>query len=159
MQSKLKPALIGGVLLGIMSAVPLVNLVNCACCAWVIGGGLVASYLYFKDGRAGVSPWGDSILLGLLTGVIGAATSTLITIPLSLLGGGAAGLASAMEELRGRLAEQGDVPPQLDQLLGAVGGAGIGCVGLGLMLGFSLVIYSIFATVGSLIGAALFAKK
>ncbi len=40
--SKMQPALIGGVILGVLSAVPFVNALNCLCCLWVIAGGVVA---------------------------------------------------------------------------------------------------------------------
>ena len=36
------PALIGGVFLGITSALPILHYINCACCALVIGGGILA---------------------------------------------------------------------------------------------------------------------
>jgi hypothetical protein len=43
MQERLQPALWGGVFIGVLSALPLVNLGNCCCCLWVlVGGGLAA---------------------------------------------------------------------------------------------------------------------
>ncbi len=159
MQSKLKPALIGGVLLGTTSAIPFLNLLNCACCAWVILGGLAASYLYWKDAPRIPSPWGDSILLGLATGGIGAVVTTLVGIPLRMMMGGAAGIGAAMDQLRSRLGDQ-DLPPQVAEMLGSMSGsAAVGCVGTAIAFVMSLVVFSIFATVGSLIGTALFAKK
>ena len=80
-QSKLKPALIGGAALGVASSVPILNLANCACCALVIGGGVLASYFYMKDAPPAAGPaYGDALLLGLLTGVFGAVTSSVLSI-------------------------------------------------------------------------------
>ena len=45
MNDKLKPALIGGVILGILSALPAVN--TC-CCIWALVGGLIAANIYIK---------------------------------------------------------------------------------------------------------------
>lgn len=51
-EGMLKPALTGGVLLGILSALPFVSAFNCLCCAWVIGGGMLAAHLFVSS-----SPW------------------------------------------------------------------------------------------------------
>ena len=39
---KLRPALIGGALIGIISAIPVINWINCFCCAGIMLGGAVA---------------------------------------------------------------------------------------------------------------------
>jgi len=46
--NKLKPAVLGGLVVGILSAIPFVNY---CCCLWAIGGGLLAGMLY--KGRTG----------------------------------------------------------------------------------------------------------
>ena len=61
--SMLKPALVGGVLLGILSALPLINYFNCICCAWVILGSVVAARLYVKDSSVPVT-LGRGVALG-----------------------------------------------------------------------------------------------
>ncbi len=45
----LQPAAIGGVVFGVLSGIPVISLLNCACCAYAIGGGMLAAHLYFKD--------------------------------------------------------------------------------------------------------------
>jgi len=67
--SFLKSALIGGVALGVLSALPVLGAVNCLCCAWVIGGGMFAAHLYVKEAQLPVT-LGTGVLLGLLAGVI-----------------------------------------------------------------------------------------
>ena len=48
--SLLKAALIGGVVAGIVAAVPLLgDLLYCLCCLPVVGGGFLAAFLYSKD--------------------------------------------------------------------------------------------------------------
>jgi hypothetical protein len=79
-----KPALAGGVLLGVLSSLPLINLLNFVCCAWVLGGGVLASYLYVKNSPACVT-LGRGAAVGLLAGLIGAIVNALFTIPLYLL--------------------------------------------------------------------------
>jgi hypothetical protein len=41
--SKLQPALIGGLVTGVLSALPFVNILNACCCLWVVTGGVVAA--------------------------------------------------------------------------------------------------------------------
>ncbi len=42
--SKLMPALYGGVIMGLISGIPFLNLVNCLCCAGVMLGGFMAVF-------------------------------------------------------------------------------------------------------------------
>ena len=51
--SKLQPALYGGLLLGVLSALPIISLGNCACCLWVLAGGAMAAYLLLLTLTAG----------------------------------------------------------------------------------------------------------
>lgn len=84
MSEKMRPALIGGVLLGVLSAIPVINLANICCCLWAVIGGLIASYLYIKRSAGPVSP-GDGALVGLWAGAIGAVIYLVLGIPLSLI--------------------------------------------------------------------------
>ena len=54
--SMLKPALISGVAFGVAGSIPVVNWINCACCALIIGCGFFAAFLYSKDSRAAGFP-------------------------------------------------------------------------------------------------------
>ena len=36
--------LLGGLFIGVLSALPIINLANC-CCLWIVGGGAIAAYL------------------------------------------------------------------------------------------------------------------
>src|SRR5258708_1117653 len=87
MNNKLKPALIGGVVLGLLSVIPLVNLVNICCCLWALLGGLLASYLYIKNSPVPARP-GDGAILGALAGLVGAVIVVIIGIPISIVAGG-----------------------------------------------------------------------
>lgn len=157
MQDKLKPALIGGVGLGVASAIPIVNFVNCACCAWVIAGGVVAAYFYNQQpGPKATPPWGDAVLLGLLTGAIGAAAGTIVGIPFMFLNFGSS--MANLDQLEGMMGDQ-EIPPVLQNLIESTASGGFSCLAVVIGFFFSLVIYSIFATVGSLIGTAIFQPK
>ena len=63
MNDKMKPALIGGVALGLLSAIPFINILNACCCAWAVVGGALATYLYIKNSVTPVRP-GDGAVPG-----------------------------------------------------------------------------------------------
>src|SRR5260370_35226246 len=87
MNNKLKPALIGGVVLDLLSVIPLVNLVNICCCLWALLGGLLASYLYINNSPVPARP-GDGAILCALAGLVGAVIVVIIRIPISVVVGG-----------------------------------------------------------------------
>ncbi|HYK88633.1 MAG TPA: hypothetical protein VE398_07675 [Acidobacteriota bacterium] len=153
-----KPALIGGVLLGMLSAIPVISLFNCVCCAWVIGGGMLAAHLYVR-GAATVVTLGSGILLGLLTGAIGAVVDTLFTIPIHLalrpFGMGFA------EQMRQAIDQLPNVPPETRDALRSffAGGRGIGFLFIILTGFFKLVVYGVMGMIGGAIGVALFEKR
>jgi uncharacterized membrane protein len=153
----LKPALIGGILLGVLSALPLINLFNCLCCAWVIVGGVVAAKLYVKDSPQPVS-LGGGVLVGLITGIIGAIVSTLFSIPLRLMTN-SAGM-NIMGQLKRTMDQLPNVPPETRQMienLAARGDLGVAFFLFGAI--FTLVLYSVVAMIGGAIGVAIFEKR
>ncbi len=154
----IKPALIGGVLLGILSVIPVISLGNCLCCAWIIGGGALASYLYVKSSPVGVT-LGRGVALGLLTGAIGAIVDTVFSIPLqvllSRLGMGAS------EEIQQMMDQIPQFPPELKRAVLSVltGGKGINMVVIAFGAVFKLAIYSVIAMIGGALGVAIFEKR
>jgi len=51
-----QPAFIGGLVMGVLSALPLVSAGNICCCLWVVTGGLVAAYLLQQNQAMPISP-------------------------------------------------------------------------------------------------------
>ena len=151
MNNKVKPALIGGVLLGLLSVIPFVNALNICCCLWAILGGMLASYLYVKNSPTPASA-GDGAILGALAGVIGAAISLVLGIPISYAMG------PTMRNLMLSLLEnvdrqQADLMRRQLELTGdAIGPVIINALILAVLLFF-------FSVIGGLIGAALFEKR
>ena len=137
MNPRTKAALIGGVIAGVLSAIPIVNY---CCCLWAIGGGVLAVYLYVKNTGALVTP-GAGASLGAVAGGIGAAIYLVISLPLNLLIGAAA-LAAQMEQM-----ERAGV---------SIPFSGVALVIVGVIVGAVLVF--IFTLIGGLIGAPIFGK-
>ena len=154
MENVWKPVIIGGILLGVLSSLPVLN---CACCAWVIGGGFLAAYLYVKESPLIVS-LGQGVTLGFLTGVAGTVIMALFTIPLILMS----------PEGSGEIAER--IRQTIDQIPGFPAESREEMIELTSQEGFMkiVIITSIFAQqvfncllamLGGALGVAIFEKR
>jgi hypothetical protein len=151
-----KPALIAGILVGVLSALPFVNLLNCLCCAWVIGGAVFAAHLYVQSSPIIVS-LGQGVVLGLLTGAIGGAVQTLFSIPLHLMmaGMGAGAAQQILEQVLPNL--PADSRETVRSIVSSTGTFGMFFWILsGIM---TLILYSLIGMIGGAIGVALFEKR
>ncbi len=150
-QKNLQPALIGGLFIGILSALPIVGAVNLCCCAWVIGGGIITAYL-MQNASAVAITVGDGALGGLIAGIVGAVVHAVLSIPILLIMGPlqAQFLRQVMENTR-------DMPEGLRTLMehGMFAGAGLAVAFISTFM-LWLVLGAIFGTVGGMIGAAIF---
>ena len=158
--NKLQPALIGGVALGVASAIPILNCLNCACCALAIGGGFLSAFLYLKDQPASSeAPYGDGALLGLMAGAIGAVVTSVVSIPFQLLQS-SIGFQPDFSELEEQLSE---LPPEMADffrtMLEGASAGGFSIVAIIMMFFAYLVAFVIFAMVGAIIGVALLHKQ
>jgi hypothetical protein len=150
MNSKLKPAIIGGVVLGLLSVIPFVNWANICCCLWAILGGLLASHLYIKSSPVPATP-GDGAIVGVLAGVVGAVIAVVIGIPISIM------MSGIMTGIFVSFLE--GVDPSQAELVRTQMEAGqtiAGAIVNGLVLAVLLVIFS---TLGGLIGVPIFEKR
>jgi hypothetical protein len=154
-----QPALIGGVVMGVLSALPLISAGNLCCCLWVITGGAVAAYLLQQNTSVAITP-GDGAMVGLLAGLAGALVQFVISIPIGLM------VAPMERAMMQRVLEMaGTMPPEMRDMIERYSGNeaafGFGLMVarrvIGLMIG--LVIGAIFSTLGGVIGAMIFKKN
>ena len=151
MNNKLKPALIGGVFIGVLSVIPFVNAANICCCLWAILGGMLATYLYVKNSPSPAGP-GDGAILGVIAGALGAVISVVIGVPISLAMG------PTMRNMFVKLMENVD-PRQAEmmrQQFEASGNAVAPLIIQSLMLAGLLFV---FAIIGGLLGVPIFEKR
>ena len=152
-----QPALIGGLVLGVMSALPLIGPIgNACCCLWVVAGGVVGAYLLQANRSTAITP-ADGLLVGLLAGVIGAAVHTAISIPLDLL------LGPAERAMAQRFLEM--APPEVRDAFERYGGGDREFSGAFFVVGhivglmFWACVGAIFGSIGGVLGAAIFKKR
>ncbi len=146
---KLQPALFGGLFIGVLSALPIINFANC-CCLWVIGGGVLATYLMQQNHPYPIAA-ADGALVGLLAGLVGGLLSTLLSIPIEMMIGPFQ--RQFMERI---LSSNPDIPEETRRMLENMN---VGAVAIAFKLVFSVFIGAVFGMLGGLLGVALFKKK
>jgi hypothetical protein len=137
-------AFLGGLFIGILSALPIVNVANC-CCLWIIGGGLIASYLAPDQPPLTVARGARA---GLLAGIVGAFVWLFASMALNVV---VAPLQERMVDAMIRNAQ--DMPPDVRGWLENIGNRASSP--LRYLLGFLFHLFggTIFATLGGVLGA------
>jgi len=145
---KLVPALLGGTFIGVLSALPIVNVANC-CCLWLLAGGVVAAYVMQQNHPAPIRAV-DGAVVGLLAGVIGAFVYLLVSLPINVV------MTPIVETMRSRMLQEAqDMPAEVKEAVERVG-ADSASVAVGFVM--YLFLGMVFSPLGGLLGAALFKK-
>ena len=165
--SKLRPAILGGLIIGAISGIPGLNLLNCCCCAGILLGGAMSVYLYRQEFTNEMPPMesSDALILGIIAGIIGALITTSLSAMITLILGPVETemMRNFMEKLTQKLEDHGSIPQgtmdnmrdQFEQAMKE--GSTIG--GILRSLVYALILYPIFSMLGGLIGFGIFGKK
>lgn len=140
-------ALLGGLFIGVLSALPIVKYANC-CCIWIVAGGVVAAYLNQQNDPRPMTP-GRGALAGLLAGMIGSVVWLVVSLALRAL------FAPLQQRLAGMILRgTPDMPPEVRTIFENIGSN----PGLEFVVGFVLMLCagSIMSTIGGLLGAMFF---
>jgi hypothetical protein len=151
--AKLQPAFLAGLAIGVLSALPVINLGNLCCCAWVLFGGALAAYLMQQNHPAPITT-GDGAMVGLLAGLLGGIITTLLSIPITL----------ALGPFQARMVERvlesaRDMPPEARSILEGMRGGP--AMGIGIIVSFITLTFvgAFFGMIGGLIGAVVFRRN
>ena len=145
----LQPVLFGGLFIGVLSGLPIIDIGNCCCCLWVIGGGTLTAWLQQRD-RPEPLTLGEGAFGGFLAGIAGAVVYLAVAIPVSIV---TAPLQRGMMEF---LVDSGaDFPPEVLEMLENMGSEGV-IVGVLIWFVVMLIAGMIFATLGGLLGVLIF---
>ncbi len=155
MNDRLQPVLIAGAVIGVLGGIPLLN---CGCCFWGLGGGMLASWLYLRNQSpvfVGAQPdVGQGALLGAGAGAIGAVIAGVMGWGFSLAMG------SMFDSSSIDFSEIEGIPPELaDSMTNMFASGGAGCIGLAFNIGVGLFGYGLLGALGGMLGAALFTPK
>jgi hypothetical protein len=143
----MQPALLGGLFIGVLSALPIVQLCNC-CCLWIVGGGVLASYLQQQSQPVPLTVTAGA-RVGLIAGLVGAFVWLLLSQALDVV------LAPLQERLADEVLRNArDIPPNVRAWLESARAEGSGGYGFGFLL--LLIGGSVASALGGAIGAAYF---
>jgi zinc ribbon protein len=151
----IQPALAGGMFLGVLSSIPFISAGNCLCCAWVVGGGALATLLLTKQRPSGVA-LGDGAFVGVLSGLFGSVVATLISIPVRILS--ARFFASQQQAMEDALRQLGLEGPMRDLAL-RMASPEISATTLLLTFFMNLLVYSLFAMIGGILTVAILERR
>lgn len=144
----LLPALIGGGVAGVLSGIPILN---CLCCLWIIGGGIIAVFFLNKETSKPLD-MGEGAIVGIFSGLVATAADFLISIPLAPITNKF--IANLME----RLAQYAEEMPAgweswLDK---GMAETDISMVLLGILI--NAIIFSVLGALGGIIGVSIFKR-
>jgi hypothetical protein len=145
-------AVLGGLFIGVLSALPIVNVANC-CCLWIVGGGSLAAYL-LQQGDPRPITAGRGAIVGVTAGVIGAFVWLLVSMALNSV---IAPLQERMIDTMIRNAQ--DMPPEVREWLDMMADRASSPFRYALGFAFHFFGGLIFATLGGILGAVFFRRQ
>jgi hypothetical protein len=147
---KAQPVIVGALVMGVLSALPIIAAGNVCCCLWVVSGGFISAYLLQQGQDVPITP-ADGALTGFLAGLGGAFIYLILSVPIDLV------LGPMEREMMRRLVENMN---GAEGFRNYAGRADLVSGPVRVVLGFFLMLFlgAIFSTVGGLIGAMVFRK-
>jgi hypothetical protein len=154
-----QPALIGGVIAGLLSVIPGISLANCCFCAWLLVGGAIAAKMLINRAPRPVKS-GEGAQVGAMAGLIAAGVYLVVSIPLIIFAVGE----RFQQALLGRLAEWSSNPDLQEMMRKAMELSANQTSAQRLVSALPiLIVFAVlsvgFSTLGGLLGVALFEKR
>jgi hypothetical protein len=149
MHPKTQATLVGGLAVGVLSALPVVSAGNLCCCLWVVGGGMVAALLA-QQGQSQPLSRSEGAVLGLRAGLVGAVVYLVLSVPITIV------MTPLERALILRMVDSGNLPPQFRDY---VAGYGRGVVRLIFSFVFMLIAGAIFSSIGGILGAVVAGRR
>ena len=147
---RFQPALLGGLFIGVMSALPVIGIANACCCLWVILGGMLTTYLQQQATPLPVET-STSALQGLIAGGIGGFINSLAGMLMFRIFGGDS--QQAIEQALGNIP---NMPPETAEWLRSLTqGPSLALI----TMVVTVPVYAVFGMLGALLGLAFFRKK
>ena len=147
--ARFQPALLGGLFIGVLSALPVIGIANC-CCLWVILGGMLTTYLQQQATPVPVET-STAAIGGLIAGAIGGLISSVAGMIMFRFIGG-----DSQQAIEQALTNIPNMPPETAEWVrGLTQGPGLALVSMIV----TVPLYAVFGMLGALLGLAFFRKK
>ena len=146
-----RSAALGGLFIGVLSALPIVGAANCCCCLWIVSGGALSAYLEVQQKNRSLTT-GEGAAVGALAGVVGAFVWLPIVIVISIV------LGPVQQAIFEQIAQNArDIPPEVREYMENMGGRSTAAY---FVLFFpQLFIGALFAAIGGMLAAAYYKKE
>jgi hypothetical protein len=147
----LRPAALGGLFIGVLSALPIIGAANCCCCLWIVAGGALSAYLAGSGRATSLNP-GEGAIVGGLAGVVGALVWIPVTIVVAII------MTPVEQAIVGSiLSNARDLPPEVREMFENWGQSPSV---VRYLIGFILQFFAggVFGAIGGLVGAMFFRK-
>ncbi len=147
--SMLRATLISGAVFGLLGGIPIVG---CLCCAWMMGAGFLAAYLYSNQVKAAGAEFrpGNGAVIGLVAAMFYSLAATAVGAVVASFTG-----PPDLDEIIDQM-EQGGAPPALVDIMVDVMELMTGPMGIPIGFFVTLLIAAAFSTIGGLIGGSVF---
>lgn len=142
-------ALLGGLFVGVLSALPFVNAANC-CCLWIFTGGTLAAYVLQQNEGQPIGA-ARGALVGFFAGAIGAVVWLLCAVALYPLVG-----PLEQQMLASMTSSAADLPPQVRDMLDSMSQPGSAPMRFAMEFTGQLFTGAVFSTLGGLVGSSIF---
>lgn len=154
-----QPALIGGLIVGLCSVIPVISIANCCFCAWALIGGAVASKMLVDRSPRKVKV-SEGAQAGLFAGLIGAGIYAVVSIPLAFSGAAQSITFKVLETIAARSNDpsfQETIRTMIEASANQTPMARV-VASLPVLVIFAVVLAG-FTVLGGLLGIALFEKR
>lgn len=159
--NKLTPVILSASIMVILSSVPLLNLVNTFCCMGIILGGFIGVTYYSKQLISNnlLLTQKDSILIGLLSGIISAVINTGVTLVISMFS-----KSNPIAEAMDMMSQMGkEMPPEAMQIMEKLSQEftkfGFSPTLIIVTFIMNIILYPLFGMLGSFIAYQIYKKK
>ena len=148
----IQPALTGGMFLGLLSSIPIIN---AGCCLWVLLGGAMAAVMLLRQRQRGIT-YGDGAFAGVLSGFFGAVVGTVVQMSFHVI---TARFFQSQQQQMEDLLRQVGVEGQIRDWMLRVFSGEISAITVGFTFFANLLTYSLFAMVGGIMAIAIINRR
>ena len=146
----------GGMFLGLLSSIPVINAGNCLCCMWVLLGGGIATVMLTRQRPIGLLTYGDGAFAGALSGLFGALVGTIVGMSFHALT--ARFFQTQQTDLEKVLNQVGMDPQMRDWVLRVASGE-LSTFTVVFTFLSNLIVFSLFAMIGGILAVAILRKR
>jgi zinc-ribbon domain len=151
-----QPALTGGMFLGLLSSLPIIQAGNCLCCMWVLLGGAIATVMLTRQRPLNQITYGDGAFAGVLSGAFGAVIGTLVQMAFRAMTSRL--VESQQQQLEDYMNKLNLPDPWRDWLLRVASGE-VSRFTLLFTLLSNLLVYALFAMIGGILAIAILNRR